>query len=59
MATPIKAVPILYGKVADEFVRRAERNEKKPRRALSAEQERHIADVMRRSREFVPSWTKK
>lgn len=60
MATPIKAVPILYGKVADEFVRRAERNERKPRRqALSAEQERHIAEVMRRSREFVPSWAKK
>ncbi|MDE6113277.1 MAG: hypothetical protein K2G46_07735 [Bacteroidales bacterium] len=59
MATPIKAVPILYGKVADEFVRRAEKNEKKPRRALSAEKEKHIAEIMRRSREFVPSWAKK
>lgn len=59
MATPIKAVPILSGELADKFVRRAEKNEKKPRQALSAAQERHIAEVMRRSREFVPSWTKK
>lgn len=60
MATPIKAVPILSGELADKFVRRAERNERNPRRQTpSAEQERHIAEIMRRSREFVPSWTKK
>lgn len=58
MATPIKAVPILTGNLADEFIRRAEENERKPRRTLSAEREKRISDIMRRSREFVPSWLK-
>ncbi len=30
MATPIKAVPILTGTLADDFVRQAEENERKP-----------------------------
>lgn len=59
MATPIKSVPILSGEIADEFVRRAEDNERKPRHVLSEEQENRIAEVMRRSREFVPSWMKR
>ncbi len=59
MATPIKAVPILSGNIADKFVRRAEENERKPRRTLSEEQEKRIVEIMRRSREFVPSWIKK
>lgn len=59
MATPIKAVPILSGEIADEFVRRAEENERKPHHALSNEQERNISEIMRRSREFTPSWMKK
>ena len=58
MATPIKAVPILTGTLADDFVRRAEENERKPRRILSEEKEKKIAEIMRRSREFVPSWLK-
>lgn len=58
MAIPIKAVPILTGSLADDFVRQAEENERKPRRVLSAEQEERIAEIMRRSREFVPSWLK-
>ncbi len=58
MATPIKSVPILTGTLADEFVRQAEENERKPRRELSAEDERKIAEIMRRSRESVPSWLK-
>ncbi|MDE6070916.1 MAG: hypothetical protein K2G53_00010 [Muribaculaceae bacterium] len=58
MATPIKAVPILTGALAEDFVRRAEENERKPRRILSEEREKKIADIMRRSREFVPSWLK-
>lgn len=58
MATPIKAVPILSGTLADDFVRQAEENERKPRRNLSKEKEQKIADIMRRSREFVPSWLK-
>ena len=58
MTTPIKAVPILTGSLADDFVRQAEENERKPRRVLSADKEKSIADIMRRSREFVPSWLK-
>lgn len=58
MATPIKAVPILTGTLADDFVRQAEENERKPRRVLSEEDENRIAEIMRRSREFVPSWLK-
>lgn len=58
MTTPIKALPILTGTLADDFVRRAEENERKPRRILSEEREKKIAEIMRRSREFVPSWLK-
>ncbi len=58
MATPIKAVPILTGTLADDFVRQAEENERKPRRVLSEEDEKRIAEIMHRSREFVPSWLK-
>lgn len=58
MATPIKAVPILTGELADDFVRQAEENERRPRRVLTAEQEKNIAEIMRRSRDFVPSWLK-
>lgn len=58
MANPIKAVPILTGTIADDFVRQAEENERKPRRLLSEEDEKRIAEIMRRSREFVPSWLK-
>ena len=39
MATPIKAVPILTGALADDFVRQAEENERKPRPVLSEEDE--------------------
>ena len=53
MATPIKAVPILTGSLADDFVRQAEENERKPRRILSEDREKKIAEIMRRSREFV------
>lgn len=58
MATPIKAVPILTGTLADDFMLQAEENERKPRRMLSEEDEKLIAEIMRRSREFVPSWLK-
>lgn len=58
MATPIKAVPILTGTLADDFVRQAEENERKPHRVLSEEDEKRISDIIRRSREFVPSWLK-
>lgn len=58
MATPIKSVPILSGSLAEDFVRQAEENEQKPRRVLSVEKEQKIAEIMRRSREFVPSWLK-
>lgn len=58
MATPIKAVPILTGTLADDFVRQAEENERNPRHILSEEKEKRIAEIMRRSRESVPSWLK-
>ena len=56
MATPIKSVPVLTGSLADEFVLMAEANERKPRHVLSEEKELEIAEIMRRSREFRPSW---
>ena len=56
MATPIKAVPILTGDLAEDFINRAEENERKPRHILSPEREKKIADIMSRSRNFVPSW---
>jgi len=59
MAIPIKAVPILTGEVAEEFVRRAEEREQEPHHPLTEEQEKRIAEVMRRMREFKFSWEKK
>lgn len=59
MAIPIKAVPILSGEIAEDFVRRAEENERKPRKRLSPERERKIAEIMQRSREFVFPWDQK
>jgi hypothetical protein len=63
MAIPIKTVPILTGEAAEEFVRRAEEREQErkrnPRQPLSKEEEDEINEVMRRMREFIPSWKKK
>lgn len=44
MATPIKAVPVLTGTLADDFVRQIEENERKPRRLLSEEDEKKCRD---------------
>ncbi len=59
MAIPIKAVPILSGKIADDFVRKAEEREQNPAPGLSQEQEERIAKVMRQMREFKFPWEKK
>ena len=59
MAIPIKAVPILSGEIADDFVRKAEEREKNPAPVLSQEQEERIARVMRQMREFKFPWEKK
>ena len=59
MAIPIKAVPILSGEIADDFVRKAEEREKNPAPGLSQEQEERIAKVMRQLREFKFPWEKK
>ncbi len=59
MAIPIKAVPILSGEIADDFVRKAEEREKNPAPGLSQEQEERIAKVMRQMREFKFPWEKK
>lgn len=59
MATPIKAVPILYGEAADDFVRQAEERERSSqRKSLTPEQEQNIAEMTRQLHEFVPSWKK-
>jgi hypothetical protein len=58
MATPIKSVPILSGEIADEFVRRAEENERKPRRTSTHEQRSIVREMERQLREFIPSWKK-
>lgn len=59
MAIPIKAVPILTGKIADDFVREAEKREKHPTPGLSQDQEERIAKVMKQMREFRFPWEKK
>lgn len=56
MAIPIKAVPILSGPIADDFVRMAEENEQKPRRTTTPEQREIVREMERQLREFVPSW---
>ncbi len=58
MATPIKAVPILSGDLADEFVRKAEENERKPRRTSSDTQRAIVREMEKQLREFIPSWKK-
>lgn len=57
MAIPIKAVPILSGEIADDFVQRAE--ERDPAPCLSREREERIAKVMKQMREFKFLWEKK
>lgn len=59
MAIPIKAVPILSGEAADEFVRRAEEHERNPQQPLTQEQENKVAEMIKQLHEFVPSWKKK
>lgn len=59
MAIPIKAVPILSGEIADDFVRKAEEHEKNPAPRLSPEQEERIAKVMKQMREFKFPWEKR
>lgn len=56
MTIPIKAVPILSGEIADDFVRKAEEREKNPTPELTQEQEERIARVMRQMREFKFPW---
>jgi hypothetical protein len=58
MANPIKAVPILSGELADEFVRRAEENAQKPRRVSTEGQRAIVREMEKQLREFIPSWKK-
>lgn len=58
MATPIKQVPILSGKIAEDFIREAEENEKLPRLRLSPEREERIRKVMKQLQEFKFPWDK-
>lgn len=59
MAIPIKAVPILSGDIAEDFVRKAEEREKNPAPSLSSEREERIARVMKQMREFKFPWERK
>lgn len=59
MAIPIKAVPILSRKIADDFVQKAEEREKNPAPRLTQAQEERIAKVMRQMHEFRFPWEKK
>jgi hypothetical protein len=54
MAIPIKAVPILSGKIAYDFVRKAKEREKNPAPRLLHKQEECISEVMRQMRVQVP-----
>ena len=56
MATPIKAVPILSGEIAEDFIRKAEVQEHKPRRTSTAEQRAVVREMERQLREYIPSW---
>lgn len=56
MAIPIKAVPILTGDAAEDFIRNAEANESKPRRSTSPEMRAVVREMERQLREFVPTW---
>ncbi len=58
MAIPIKAVPILSGEIADDFIRKAEEHEKNPAPRLSPEREERIAKTMKQMREFRFPWEK-
>ena len=59
MSIPIKAVPILSGEIAEDFVRKAEEREKNPTPSLSSEREERIARVMKQMREFKFPWERK
>lgn len=54
MTIHIKAVPILSGKIAYDFVRKAKEREKIPAPGLLCKQEERIAEVMRQMRVQVP-----
>lgn len=47
------------GEIADDFVRKAEEQEKNPAPGLSAEREERIARIMKQMREFKFPWEKK
>lgn len=59
MATPIKQVPILTGKLAEAFVREAEENEKLPRHQISSEDEAWVKRIAKQLQEFKFPWDKK
>lgn len=56
MAIPIKDVPVLTGELAENFIRRAEENERKPRWTPDPEMLKRVRDIVERSKNFIPSW---
>ena len=59
MAIPIKQVPILTGKIADEFVRQAEEREREPHRIITEQQRQMVKEMMRSLHEFKFPWDKR
>lgn len=59
MAIPIKQVPILSGKIAEDFERQADAILAMPRRKSYAKDRRAVREMERQLREAVPSWRRK
>lgn len=58
MAIPIKDVPVLTGELAENFIRRAEENERKPRWSPDPTLAKKYMAMLERSKHFIPSWMK-
>ena len=52
MATPVKHIPVLEGASAEEFIRRADENERHPTPRLSPEEKERLRRVLAKSRSF-------
>lgn len=58
MATPIKQVPILTGKLAEEFDREADENAKLPRHELTPERAEYVKRMLRQIDNYRFPWDK-
>jgi len=58
MALPIKDVPVLTGDLAENFILRAEENERKPKWTPDPDLAYKYKLMVERSKCFIPSWRK-